>query len=70
VNKFPKGISGIEIVRCQRTTSDMLTITQGMVGLPYRIYTKTKLEGGTYEDTEMVCPTGLMVSNRFYANGT
>jgi hypothetical protein len=41
-----------------------------MVGLPYRIYTKTKLEGGTYEDTEMVCPTGLMVSNRFYANGT
>jgi len=27
VNKFPEGISGIEIVRCQRTVSDMLTIT-------------------------------------------
>jgi hypothetical protein len=70
VNKFPEGVSGIEIVRCQRTVSDMLTITQGMCGLPYRIYTRTVHDSSKFEDTEMICPTGLMTSNNFYADGT
>ena len=35
------GISGWEIVRCERTLNDRKAITQGIIGLPYKCYTYT-----------------------------
>lgn len=66
-----KDISAIEIVRAPRTISDRITITQGIVGIPYRIYTTENSDTNKQElvKTKYVCPTGIISTNLFFAYG-
>jgi len=64
---MPETCVGAEIVRCPRSMSDRITITQGIAGFPYRIYTRKtwNMDDADFKDTEMICPTGFYSSNYF-----
>ena len=67
VSHMPETCVGAEIVRCPRSMSDRITITQGIAGFPYRIYTRKtwNMNDADFKDTEMICPTGFYSSNYF-----
>lgn len=63
IEEMPKSCVGAEIVRCPRSVADKITITQGIAGFPYRIYTRKSWLDDNFDDTEMTCPTGLYSTN-------
>ena len=58
----------VEIVRCPRTASDRLTITQGIAGYPLSLYDKSA-DDQPLEETLTLCSPGLMSTNRFAVTG-
>ena len=67
---LPTGISGVEIVRVNRSISDRITITEGLVGFPYRVYHKESSEDEDYIKTQYICPTGYITTTPMYADST
>ena len=57
------GISGWEIVRCDRTLNDRKAITQGIIGFPLR---ELKLENEHFIYTNTMCNPGFMTKNPFF----
>lgn len=57
------GISGWEIVRCDRTLNDRKAITQGIIGFPLR---ELKLENEHFVYTNTMCNPGFMTKNPFF----
>ena len=58
------GISGWEIVRCERTLQDRKAITQGVVGFPLHEYHVD--DGGNWTDTGLICNPGVLTTELMY----
>lgn len=70
-----KDCENIEIVRVPRSITDKISISQGIIGSPYRIY---KMKSGEilnsslplenfFDRTTYICPTGLFCNNKMFA---
>ena len=59
------GISGWEIVRCERTLNDRKSITQGIIGFPFHEY---HVEDGTWIDTSLICNPGVLSTELMYSH--
>lgn len=82
-SKLPKGCTGYEIVRCNRTLSDMATVSQGVVSRPIKTIHNVGYRGvittegdsgqdehGTSESNEPYTPTGFLTTARYWAGHT
>lgn len=61
------GISGWEIVRCERMIKDRKAITQGIIGFPFREYTKGQNDSN-YNKTELICNPGILTTELLWLN--
>lgn len=78
-SKLPKDCTGYEIVRCNRTFSDMATVSQGVVSRPIKTIHNpkyvgySKIEGdndtpyGSLQSNEPYTPTGFLTTARYWA---
>ena len=64
IKKLPEGFVGVEIVRCERTLSDKITLTQGVAGFPYEIYTRTN-SSSPWQHKNVICAPYLLSDNKF-----
>lgn len=77
--RLPKGCTGYEIVRCNRTFSDMATISQGVVSRPIKTIHNPNYKGfvtsgdgnslqdGSLQSNEPFTPTGFLTTARYWA---
>lgn len=63
---LPKDCVAIEIVRCQRTIADRITLTQGIAGFPLRVWSRGDQDSNR-EMTEIICPTSILSTTKFFA---
>lgn len=60
-------VVAVEIVRAERTSSDKVCLTQGIIGLPYRVY-KRNGEGSPFKETQYLCHPGFFSTNHVTAS--
>lgn len=65
---LPSNCVAIEIVRCQRTVADRISLTQGIAGFPFRVWSRGNKDSDR-EMSEIICPTSILSTTRFFATG-